>query len=181
MKCLSKIGVGLLMTILLVILLGISIGCVIVSTVLNINGSSKINKVTWDVHFEKVRTTKGSIDAIKPATLDSNKTSINFEVFLKNPGDYYEFLIDVVNDGRIDAKVGSEPILTGVSGKYQDYINYSVKYLDGSKIRANDILNKGTEKTLVVRVELDDDVSFDMIPEERHSFNLGFSLSYIQK
>lgn len=169
------------MTIIIVILLGVSIGCAVVSTVFNINESSRINKITWDVHFEKIRTTKGSVSAKIPAKLNSKKTSVNFEVHLDRPGDFYEFLVDVVNDGKMDAKIGTEPILTGISGEYKDFIKYSVEYLDGSVIKSNDVLNRGSRETIVVRVEYNDEITFEMMPEEIQSFNLGFALDYIQK
>ncbi len=181
MKCLSKIGSGLLLTVVLVIVIGLSIGGVIVSTFFSVTGSSKLDKVTWDVHFENVKVKKGSTSAIKPVKLDSKKTSINYEVFLERPGNYYEFSIDVVNDGKIDAKVGAEPVLSGVTGEYKDFIDYTVNYSDGSSIRVNDVLDIGTRKTIVVRIEYSKDISYEMMPEDVQSFNLGFSLDYVQK
>ena len=181
MKCLSKIGSGLLLTVVLVIVIGLSVGGVIVSTIFSIDGNSKLDKVTWDVHFENIKVRKGSTVAIKPAQLDSKKTSVNFEVFLERPGNYYEFFIDVVNEGKIDAKIGAEPVLSGVSGVYEDYINYTVRYNDGSEIRVGDVLNMDTRKTMAVRIEYDENISYEMMPEEVQSFNLGFSLDYVQK
>ena len=88
------------------ILFTITIGYAILNSILNINGRSNISKNTWDVHFDNIKVTDGSVDAIKVPTIENN-TKIDFDAKLNLPGDFYEFIVDVVNNGTIDAMVES--------------------------------------------------------------------------
>ena len=91
-------------TLFLIVLLCISIGYAVLNTTLNINGKSSISKNTWDVHFDNVVVNSGSVEAIKIPTIE-NYTTLDFEAKLNLPGDYYEFTVDVVNNGTIDAMI----------------------------------------------------------------------------
>ena len=122
----------------------------------------------------------GSVQAIIPAKINAKKTSVNFEVFLEKPGDYYEFRVDVVNAGNMDAKVTAKPILSGVPDEFKDFFKYTVKYSNGTAIKKDDELNKGKRKTIVVRVEYDK-ISGDEQEAGEKTFNLGFSVDYVQK
>ena len=91
-------------TLFLIVLLCISIGYAVLNTTLNINGKSSISKNTWDVHFDNVKINDGSVEAVKIPVVE-NSTTVDFEVALNLPGDYYEFTVDVVNNGTIDAMI----------------------------------------------------------------------------
>ena len=88
------------------IIFGISIGYAVINRTLNITGNSEINKNTWDLHFENILITDGSVSAIKEAVIE-DELSVNFNVMLNLPGDFYEFTVDVVNSGTIDAMLES--------------------------------------------------------------------------
>ena len=51
---------------------------------MNITGKSNISKNTWDVHFDNIKVTDGSVDAIKVPTIENN-ISIDFEAKLNLP------------------------------------------------------------------------------------------------
>ena len=61
--------------ILIIMILVISIGYAVLSTNLNIVGSSQINAPTWDIHFENVSVASGSVTASTP-TIDTNKNTV---------------------------------------------------------------------------------------------------------
>ena len=88
----------------IILLLLISVGYAILSTNLNIVGSSQISAPTWDIHWENVSVKSGSVSASTP-TIDTNKTTVNYSVTLTIPGDYYEFTVDAVNAGTIDGMI----------------------------------------------------------------------------
>ena len=189
---LKKINIGLLIIILLILCFGVSVGSIVITTMSKFDGkynvdadpesneTTEIEKNTWDVHFEKVSVNKESVQAIIPAKLNAKKTSVNFEVYLENPGDYYEFTVDVVNSGNMDAKVTAKPILSGVPDEFKEYFKYTVKYSDGTTIKKDDELNTGKRKTIVVRVEFDKEKGVGLVTDEK-TFNLGFSVDYVQK
>ena len=87
--------------------IGFCIGYAALNTTLTINGTSTIEKNTWDVHFENLKVKEGSIEAIVEPTLSSGTIISNFQLSLNKPGDFYEFTIDVVNDGTLDAMISS--------------------------------------------------------------------------
>ena len=189
---LKKINIGLLIIILLILCFGVSVGSIVITTMSKFDGKYNVNddpesnetteieKNTWDVHFENVSVNKESVQAIIPAKLNAKKTSVNFEVYLENPGDYYEFTVDVVNSGNMDAKVTANPILSGVPDEFKEYFKYTVKYSDGTTIKKDDELNTGKRKTIVVRVEFDKEKGVGLVTDEK-TFNLGFSVDYVQK
>ena len=105
----------------------ITIGYAFLSTTLTINGASTINEVTWDVHFENVVVKTGSVTAETPV-IDTNKTTVTYGVTLSNPGDYYEFTVDVKNDGSVDAMIDTitSKLNNTIITTLPNYLNYNV-------------------------------------------------------
>ena len=100
---------------LLLLILGISVGYAALSATLKINGTSIIKSAKWSVHFgaeeNDIQVTEGSVtgdNVTTPAQIKSgtNNTEIEFSVNLPEPGDFYEFTAQVVNDGTLDAIIG---------------------------------------------------------------------------
>ena len=175
----KKSGKKVVLSLLALLLLTITVGYAALSTTLNINGTSKINNATWDVHFANLEVTSGSVSATKAATIDS-ATEIDYNVELIKPGDFYEFTVDVTNTGTIDAKLGDAPILSGVSPEQDVYTNYTVTYSDDTAINANDKLAAGATKKLKVRVEFDRNITNSQLPTEAQPLNLTFAMNYVQ-
>ena len=175
----KKSGKKVVLSLLALLLLTITVGYAALSTTLNINGTSKINNATWNVHFANLEVTPGSVSATKAATIDS-ATEIDYNVELIKPGDFYEFTVDVTNTGTIDAKLGAAPILSGVSAEQDVYTNYTVTYSDDTAINANDKLAAGATKKLKVRVEFDRNITNSQLPTEAQPLNLTFAMNYVQ-
>ena len=163
----------------LLLLVIISIGYAMLNTTLNIIGKSSISKNIWDVHFENVQITAGSVEATKIPTIENN-TTVDFETKLKIPGDFYEFTIDVVNNGTIDAMIESiikEPELTT---EQQKYLNYVIEYQNGEQIISKQLIKSNEFVRLKVRVELKKDVSSTDLPKAVDILNLGFTINSVQ-
>ena len=175
----KKSGKKVVLSLLALFLLTITVGYAALRTTLNINGTSKINNATWDVHFANLKVTSGSVSATKAATIDS-ATEIDYNVELIKPGDFYEFTVDVTNTGTIDAKLGEAPILSGVSAEQDVYTNYTVTYSDDTAIHANDKLAAGATKKLKVRVEFDRNITNSQLPTEAQTLDLKFAMNYVQ-
>ena len=167
-------------SVLLLILLGLSIGFAALATTLKINGSATITKNTWNIYWDNI----ANQDVVTPTTSeivseDANHPNniVTFEVTFDKPGDYYEFTVDAVNAGTLDAEI------IGIEKKYNDtvipeeedpnnrvvptYLKYEVTYADGSAIAIGNKLAKApnptavppvyTTKTYKIRVEYDKD------------------------
>lgn len=181
MKRKSKKNSSYLIALLLLLLVGTGIGYAAISTTLNINGKSTIGKATWDVHFENLSVSQGSVTATKAAAIDAGKTNISYEVTLNTPGEYYEFTVDVANDGSIPAKVSALPTLGGITSADDVYLNYKVTYKDGSPISADDVLAVNGTASYKVRIEFDENITSSQLPTAGKSLDLTFAVNYAQK
>lgn len=149
------------------------------STVLTINGQAEVTSASWDIYFDNIKVNEGSVEATKSPTKIDSKT-INFIVGLKEPGDYYKFTVDVVNNGTIDAMIDSvikTPTLTEQQAKY---LKYEIEYTDGNSILDKQLLPKDTSKTMSVLVAYRSDVASSDIPTEGENLNLSFTMNYVQ-
>ncbi len=157
---------------------GLGIGYAAISTTLTIDGTSDIDSASWDVHFNNVQVTSGSVSATTPAI--SNNTSVSFSANLANPGDFYEFKIDVVNAGTLDAKLDGIEILPVLTQAQQNYFKYTVTYLDGIDIGVNDALESGDTETLLIRFEYLTQSDTSLYPTDDTNFNFSVSMTYVQ-
>ena len=111
--------------IIIIILFNLCIGYAVISRTLNVTGNSLIKQNTWDLHFENVKVTSGSVTATKNPIIDNTNLSLDFSVVLNLPGDFYEFTVDIKNAGTIDAMIDGvvkTPELTVSQAKYLKYI-----------------------------------------------------------
>ena len=109
---------------LLALMFSMSLGYAVLNTSLNISGISSLANAKWDIHFDNIVVKEGSVTPTVEPTI-TNDTTVAFSVTLENPGDYYEFNIDVVNAGTINAmidEVSISPVLTDTQQKYLDYM-----------------------------------------------------------
>lgn len=59
-----------------ILMLCITIGYAALNSTLNINGKSNISKNNWNIHFDNVVTTNGSVEAVKILTIENSITEI---------------------------------------------------------------------------------------------------------
>ncbi len=166
--------------ILLLLLLFISVGYAMLTTTININGTSKVKNAKWDVHFENVQVTIGSVSPTSVAAIaEGETTTVNYGVTLTNPGDFYEFTVDAVNKGSIDAMVAT---ITNnpLTEAQQKYLAYTVSYIDGTEIEEKHLLAANKKETLKVRVEFKNDVTAADLPTVENTLTLAFSVDYAQ-
>ena len=172
--------------ILLLLVVGISIGYAALTTTLMINGNSTIKKASWDVHFANVNVKTGSV-AInttageKAATItDTAATIIDYKITLLQPGDFYEFTVDVVNGGSLDAAISAVPTITDISD-HNKYLEYSVVWDDTNEAPAkNDTITGGQSRPIRVRVAYKTDVNSIDLPGTDKTLELKFSMNFIQ-
>lgn len=92
---------------ILILLFCVSIGYSAINRVLNISGSSEVKQNTWNLYFDNVNVRDGSVNATKVPTIGNSGLLVDFNVMLNLHGDFYEFTIDVINNGSIDAMIDS--------------------------------------------------------------------------
>ena len=164
---------------IIIVFVGVTIGYAVINSTLNINGKSSISKNTWDVYFDNINVGVGSVEAEKVPTIE-NTSTVDFEVALNLPGDYYEFTVDVVNAGSIDAMIESISKTPDLSTEQQKYLNYIIEYENGEEIVSKQLVNNESFLRLKVRVEYKSDITAFDLPTVSETLNLGFNINYVQ-
>ena len=172
---------------LVILLLGISIGYAALTTTLVINGESTIKKVVWNIHFSNVKTENGSVsintqNGEKAAYIpNADETRVEYKIVLPKPGDFYEFTVDVVNDGTLDAKISSNPTLIGTDN-YGKYIRYTTVW-DDDRTKSpsqGDIINAENSRKVRVKIEYKDDITNEDLPNEDKPIEFTYSMNFVQ-
>ena len=122
----------LVLGIVMVSVFTLSIAYAAMSTVLEIHGNSEVVASSWDIHLENVKVKNGSVSANTPSV--SGTSSVGFDIELNTPGEYYEFTVDVVNDGSIDAMIDSVVKTPELTSEQAKYIKYEITYENGESI-----------------------------------------------
>ena len=168
----------LVFSLVLISVFTLSIAYAVLSVTLNIQGNAEVVASTWDIHLDNVKVTSGSAIGIDPSI--TSPTTATFSTTLNMPGDFYEFTIDVVNDGSIDAMidgVSKTPTLTENQAKY---LNYIVEYQNGESINTKQLVAKNSFVRLKVRVEFRKDITVSDLPTTLETLNLAFTVNYVQ-
>ncbi len=173
------------MLILVLLLLGITIGYAVLSTNLNISGTGTINKPTWDVHWSNINVTSGSVTPVTAATISNDGLTVTYAITLSTPGDYYEFTVDAVNNGSIDAMIESMSNKiyesNGTTERTKpEYLVYKITYNDGTYISNYQKLSANTTEKYKVRVEFDRDVDVGELPSSNETLVFKLRINYIQ-
>ena len=132
----------MILGILLVSISSLTIVYAALSVTLNIIGTADISAASWDVHLENVKVKSGSVSGTAPSI--TGGTTATFSTNLTTPGDFYEFTIDVVNNGTIDAMIDGitkTPTLTSTQAKY---LNYIIEYQNGESINTKQLVSKNS-------------------------------------
>lgn len=195
----TKILTFLLVTVI-VCIVSLTVVYAALSTTLNITGAADVVASTWDVHFtdaniikNKALSSVGQEYSVLPLATDTNTcgdgdcvefigdTSFTFTTSLiAIPGDNRVVEFGVSNDGSIDAVLDSV-VLSNLSSDQDVYINYYVRYEDGTIPKTGDSLDSGDFKDLVLVVEFDKNITANQLPTEVQNLNLTFSMNYVQK
>ena len=182
--------------ILIVLLLIIGIGYAAIASNLKINGVANVLNSKFDVHFDNITVTNESveIDTVRgdlAARVDPNDgTKLDYIVVLDKPGDIYEFTVDVVNAGTVDAIIeevistliinDEEPIEVNETNM-PVYLYYNLTYEDGSEILANHTLESSQRETyrLVLKYK-NEDIDPEDLPDEQKILSFSVKPKYRQ-
>lgn len=174
---------------LLIVLLGVGIGFAALSTTLKINGTTNISGNIWDVYWDSdsidiTPNSKGSSNPIVSNDTENNSTILNWTVNLDLPGDFYEFTIDAVNNGTLDAMIMS--INDDIPDDIVNYVNCTITYNDDYIPEKYDLLakkvnNSPTRKTYKIRVEFLNTITLEQlneIPENGLDYEFFYEIDY---
>jgi len=148
------------------------------NAVLTISGNAQVTASNWDVHFDNIKVTSGSVAGDAPKI--TSPTTATFSTTLNTPGEYYEFTIDVVNNGRIDAMIENITKTPTLSASQAKYLKYEITYQNGDSITTNQLVEKNSSIRLKVRIEYRKDLIASDLPTTTETLQLGLQLDYTQ-
>ncbi len=197
----------------IMIIAGVSIGYAALQTTLTINGKTKIKSTSFCVQFQNAKQQKvGQPHSVNPAdtdgdqgiTIDAASSANNncpnhasWTVTLSEPGDFYEFNIDVANVGSLNAVLDS--VNNSIDSNKPDYINYTITPVavttaEDDTDYANFINNtvqpgatgfqnalaSGKKYRLNFKVVFSTDVTPEQLPREPQELHFDYQLNYSQ-
>ena len=168
-----------LLPLLVLVCVSLGLGYAYLQTDLAIVGVTKLKDNEWNVHFDNVQPVPGSVTPTAEPSI-SELTTVNFSAQLENPGDKYEFYIDVVNSGTIDAMVDSLILLPELTTDQAKYFSYNVIYSDGIEIEKYHLLEAGSTETLKVSFKYLENADTTNYPQADTTFNVSVTVNYIQ-
>ena len=174
-----KRKMDMLYILLFAVFASIGVGYSYISTNLNINGTANVNAASWDVHFDNLNVTDGSVTAETEADI-TNDTTVEFAATLEEPGDYYEFTVDVVNSGTMDAMIDGFTISPELTSDQEKYLEYKVTYLDGGELEEKQKLAVGSSEIIKVRFKYIENEDKTNYPTEDQQFTIEFTMTYTQ-
>ena len=172
---------------LIMVLLSAGLGYGLISSDLSIDGIMNVSTASWNVYWNNVQVSSGSVsDVTTPARIKTGNTEVEFAVRLSEMGEFYEFTVDAVNGGTIDAMIDVITTATyesdGTTVKtLPAYLGYTVNYADGIPIEKKHILEAGETQTYRIKVYFRDDITASQLPSENDQIRFKFGISYIQK
>ncbi len=172
-------SMSIMYILLFVVLASLGVGYSYIKSNLNINGTANVTAANWDVHFANLNVTTGSVTASSPANI-TNTTTVEFAATLDEPEEFYEFTVDIVNNGTIDAMIDDYSIRPTLTTAQKKYLEYTVAYSDGVPLEYWQELKQGTTETLKVRFMYKKNDNTANYPTEDQSLNIVFTINYIQ-
>ena len=172
-----KVLYGIL-CIVLVSVFTLTIAYAALNAVLTIQGSAQVTSADWDIHLANPKVTSGSATTNVPQ-IKTNST-MDFTTTLNMPGDFYEFTVDIVNDGSVDAMINNVIKNPELDASQKKYLNYEVTYQNGESITTKQTLSKGTTMPIKVRIEYRKDLVASDLPTDQVVLDLSLTLEYIQ-
>lgn len=167
---------------ILILLLGLSVGYAAISSTLNITGTSLIGNPTWNIHFENIQVKSGSVTPTTAASINAAGDTVTYAVTLAEPGDYYEFTVDAKNSGSIDGMISS--ITSKMNGSVittlPEYLEYSVTYNSGGIPSANHLLAVNSTEKYKIHVGFKSDITQSQLPTTTQTLTFSYSVNYVQ-
>lgn len=169
---------SIILCIVMISVFSLTIAYAALNAVLNISGSAEVSASTWNIYLYNINVTSGSVNSDRPVITGGN--TVSFSTTLNMPGDFFEFTVDVVNNGSIDAMIDSVTKSPTLSSSQAKYLNYIIEYQNGEAITTKQLVKKNSYVRLKVRLEYRSDLVSSDLPTSSETLNLSFTVNYTQ-
>lgn len=170
---------------LVVAIVAMSVGFAAFASNLKIEGTTSVESSNWNIAFQEdsYQETEGSV-TVSDEDRSIAGTSMTYNVTLTQPGDFYEFTINVENKGTFDATL-TGITLSSLTPEQAKYLTYTVSYNGSSYTTTQDSLNidllNSATAPVKVRVEYIQPASPEDLPSQVQQISLNATLNYVQK
>ena len=173
----------LIISILFMLIAGLTVAFAALSTTLNINGTAYLDAAKWGIRFENLSspTRVGKATTTGTARIEEAKAAsvTGMNVGLSIPGDKIVYTVDLVNKGTINAKIDNIE-KTVLTREQQRYLTFKVTDKDGYEIKQGDILEKGETKKITITIEFIKDLTKEDLPKQTSTISLSYKLNCVQ-
>ena len=173
----------LIISILFMLIAGLTVAFAALSTTLNINGTAYLDAAKWGIRFENLSspTKIGSATTTGTAKIEETKAAeiTGMNVGLSIPGDKVVYTVDLVNKGTINAKIDNIE-KTVLTQEQQRYLTFKVTDKNGYEIKQGDILSAGETKSLTITIEFIKDLTKEDLPKQTSTISLSYKLNFVQ-
>ena len=173
----------LIISILFMLIAGLTVAFAALSTTLNINGTAYLDAAKWGIRFENLSspTKIGSATTTGTAKIEESKAAeiTGMNVSLSIPGDKVVYTVDLVNKGTINAKIDNIE-KTVLTSEQQRYLTFKVTDKNGYEIKQGDILEKGETKKITITIEFIKDLTKEDLPKQTSTISLSYKLNFVQ-
>ena len=176
----SKTNSMVLFLFSMILLLGV--GYAYLNTSVTVQGAGKVTSSSWDVHFENVVVDEKSSNSIdgNPLPTIIDDSTVTFNVGLESPGEFYEFSLDVVNNGTIDAMIDDIIVSPELNVDQQKMFRYEIKYDNGINLEKYQSLKSGEKKNIKILFKYNEMLDYVEYSEENQSFEFSITIKYVQ-
>lgn len=174
---LNRKTLSIILCIVLISVFSLTIAYAALSVTLNITGTAEISDASWNIRFDNIKVNSASVEITPKIT---NNTTLTFSASLVEPGDFYKFNVDIVNDGTIDAMIDSIITTPELTTEQKKYLRYEVEYTDGNSISTKQILKSKEIRTISVLFSFRTDIPTSDLPTSSTNFDVQIQLVYYQ-
>ena len=168
----------IILCIILVCVFSLTLAYAALSVTLNVVGRAEVTGSNWNIYFDNPIIKNGSVSNLEPQI--TSNSSIEFSVEFNMPGDYYEFTIDVVNDGTIDAMIENIYVHSSMTAEQAKYLNGVLMYDNGTDVGLRQLLEAGESVRYRFRAEFKKDINASDLPTSSSSVDFSIELVYSQ-
>ena len=173
----------LIISILFMLIAGLTVAFAALSTTLNINGTAYLDAAKWGIRFENLSepVKVGTATTTGTAKIEETKAAeiTGMNVSLSIPGDKVVYTVDLVNKGTINAKIDNIE-KTVLTSEQQRYLTFKVTDQNGYEIKQGDILEKGETKKITITIEFIKDLTKEDLPKQTSTISLSYKLNFVQ-
>lgn len=144
-----------LVAIVALALFAVSVGYALISRTYNFEGTAKIKGNQWVITEPKDEDITVKPEGAQPPTIEVDEdgnVTITYTADLETPGDYYEFVAPIKNDGSVAAKISSVSETEISNPSIEDYVTYTITAEDGSALANKKLAADGGVVNVKVRL-----------------------------